>query len=113
MLWIALAVLAVAATGGLILAVAVLRRRPFPASVGYLHGAVGLSGVVLLAIAVFASPRGMPINTALLMFALAVVGGLFVFLFRLQREPPPAFMVILHGGVALAGLALLLIGLSG
>lgn len=113
MLWIALTVLTIAAVGGLTLAAAVARRRPFPAPIGYLHGAVGLSGVVLLALAVFARPQAMPVNTALLMFSIAVIGGLFVFLFRLQHEPPPLFMVILHGGVALAGLALLWVGLTG
>ncbi|EAR22075.1 hypothetical protein NB231_04180 [Nitrococcus mobilis Nb-231] len=113
MLWIALAVLAVAAIGGVTLAVALVRQRPFPASVGYIHGAVGLAGVVLLAIAVFAHSQGMPVNSALLLFSLAVVGGAFNLLFRLQREPPPVFMVILHGGAALVGLALLLIGVGG
>lgn len=113
MLWIALVVLAVAAAGGLTLAIAIVRQRPFPASVGYLHGAVGLSGVVVLAIAVFARSQGLPVNSALLLFSFAVVGGLFVLLFRLQRELPPTFMVILHGVAALTGLALLLIGLLG
>lgn len=112
MLWIAFTVLTIAAVGGLTLAAAVMRQRPFPAPVGYLHGAIGLSGVVLLAIVVFASSQGMPINTALLLFCIAVIGGLFVFLFRLQHEPPPAFMVILHGAVALVGLAVLYVGLT-
>lgn len=110
MLSIALAVLAVAAAGGLTLAVAVVRRRRFPASVGYLHGTVGLSGVGLLGSAVFARSQAMPVNSAMLLFSFAVIGGVFILLFRLQREWPPVFMVILHGGVALVGLGLLIIG---
>lgn len=112
-IWIALAVLAVAAAGGLTLAVAFVRRRPYPVSVGYLHGAIAAIGVILLGIAVFGRAQGMPVNSALLLFCLALVGGLFNLLFRLQRAPPPGFMIILHGAVALAGLAVLLIGLLG
>lgn len=113
MLWITLAILAVAAAGGLTLAIAVMRQRPYPASIAYLHGAVASSGVVLLAIAVFAGSQTMPINSALLLFGFALAGGLFNLVFRLQREPAPVFMVILHGAMALAGLAVLVIGLLG
>lgn len=113
MLWIALIVLAAAATGGLTLAVAVVRQRPLPAPIGYLHGVIATSGVVLLGVVVFSTSQRMPVNSALLLFCLALIGGAFVLLFRLQKELPPPFMVILHGGVALVGLTLLLIGMLG
>ena len=96
---------------GLTLGAALIRKHPYPASVGYLHGVVAAGGVVLLAIPVFAHPQRMPVNSALLLFCFAVIGGVFILLFRLQRERPPVFMVVLHGGLALAGLAVLLIGL--
>lgn len=112
MVWTALTVLAIAAAGGLTLAAAIVRQRPFPAPIGYLHGAIGLSGVVLLAVAVFSHHQIMPVNTALVLFALTLVGGLFMLLFRLQREPTPGFMVVLHGIMALVALAVLLVGLS-
>lgn len=111
-LWIIFVILAVAAAGGLTMAVATIMGGNYRRFLGYLHGVLAASGVVLLTIVVFTRSHAMPVNSALILLGFALAGGLFNLAFRLQREPVPVFMIILHGAMALAGLAVLVMGLG-
>lgn len=109
---IAAIVLTAAVTGGALLAYAHARGRPVPSAPGLVHAGVATVGLVLLMLAVSRYTQPLAVNAALLLFFLALIGGAFLLLFRLQKESPPGFMIVLHAGTAVTALALLWIGLT-
>lgn len=112
MVVIAAGLLSLAVAGGLVLAVLHARGRAVPPAAGLVHAGIALAGIGLLGLAVWRTAPGMAVNTALLLFALAAVGGVFNGLFRLQGERPPAFMIVLHGATAAVALAVLWAGIA-
>lgn len=109
---IAAIVLSAAVVGGALLAQAHARGRRVPFALGLGHAAVAAVGLVLLTLAVSRYAQPLAVNAALLLFFIALIGGAFLLLFRLQKEPPPGFMIVLHAGTAVTALALLWIGLT-
>lgn len=109
---LAAGLLSLAVAGGFVLGILHARGAAVPIAAGLAHAALALAGVVVLAAAVWRAAQGMAVNTALLLFVFAVIGGVFILLFRLQREPPPGFMIVLHGGTAAVALALLWVGIA-
>jgi hypothetical protein len=106
-------VLALAALGGLTIAVMRLRGTPRPPTWMALgHGAVAATGLVLLIYAAVSS--GIPglAQVALAVLVLAALGGATIFLgFHLRQRPLPIPLIIGHGLTALTGLVLLLVSL--
>jgi hypothetical protein len=77
---------------------------------GASHGALGVIGYVTLAVAWAAVPRADPGGfgvTALIMLALAVAGGLAIFIARLHRQEPPIVVLTLHATMGAAGVVML------
>lgn len=110
---IATGVLVLAATVGVILFRSHGRGRPPSLRAGLGHGALALTGVALLAGAVFGADQALTVNAALMLLVLALIGGVFVLLFRLEGERPPGFMVLLHALAAAVALVLLGVALAG
>jgi len=104
--------LSLAVAGGLGLGLLHARRVPVRFGAGLAHAGLALGGIVVLALGVVRTTQPVTINSALLVFALAAVGGIFVLLFRLQREPPPGFMIALHGLAGAIALGLLWFGIA-
>jgi len=104
---LAAVLLSLAVAGGVILAVLNARRTHVPLVAGLVHAGSAIAGIVLLMIGVALTDQPVAVNAALLLFAIALVGGVFVLLFRLQPARPPMFMIALHGATAVAGLAVL------
>ena len=108
-------VLALAALGGLTLAVIRLRGAPWPPlwmALG--HGAVAATGVGLLIYA--AASTGIPTlaQVALATFVLAALGGAVLLLgFHLRSKPLPIPFVLAHGLIAAIGYVLLLVSFFG
>lgn len=111
MVTIAAAVLSLAVAGGAVLGHRHARGHPVAFALGLAHAALAIVGLAVLTAAVFSHGQPAAVNASLLLFAIALVGGLFLLLFRLQREPPPGFMIALHGATAAVALALLWAGL--
>lgn len=109
---LALGVLVVAVAFGGVLLARHLRGQAVAARWGYGHAGLAVLGVLALSWLVFTTPTPRVVNAALLMFAFAVLGGVFVLLFRLQGERPPLFMVALHAVFAVVGVVLLGLGLG-
>lgn len=109
---IAAIVLSAAVVGGALLAQAHARRRRVPFALGLVHAGVAATGLVLLALAVSRYTQPLAVNAALLLFSIALIGGVFLLIFRLQKESPPGFMIFLHAATAVTALALLWIGLT-
>lgn len=108
----ALIVLLAAVAGGGLLLARHLRGRPVPARWGYIHAALAVGGGALLAVAVFAGGAPRVVNAALLMLLFALIGGVFVLLFRLQGERAPLFMVVLHALFGALAVVLLAVGVG-
>ena len=108
-------VLALAALGGLTLAVIRLRGAPWPPMwLAHVHGIVAATGVALLAYA--AATTGIPslARIALGIFILAGLGGATLFLaFHRVSKPLPIPIVIGHGLLAVTGYVLLLVSYFG
>lgn len=115
---LSIVIFAVAALGGLILAVLHFRsagKRPPPTALALLHGVVAVLAVICLLIAIAATPDGFTTGfsslavVALLLFVLAALGGAYLFFGRhLRGLPLPTPVVLIHGSVAVAGFAVLL-----
>ena len=109
MLEIAVAIFAVGALGGLVLANSVLRGRLAPWSLSLLHAGLGAAGLILVALVVLDPSQSTStyVSWALLLLAVAALGGFFLASFHLRRKPGPRPVVLIHAGVAVAGFLLL------
>jgi predicted membrane protein len=109
---IAAVLFAIAALGGLTLAVMHFRahgKTPPPTSLAMLHGLLAVIAVICLIFGIAATPNGFSAGfasmavTALGLFVLAALGGAYMFLGKhLRGEPLPTPVVIIHGLAAVA-----------
>ena len=104
---VAAIVFAIAALGGIVLAVHVLRGKFAPWALSLLHAALGAAGIVLVLVTVIQGLRG---NAALALglFVVAALGGFFLASFHYRKQLPPSAVVVVHAVVALAGFGALL-----
>ena len=109
MLKLALLLFALAAAGGLFLASKVLRDQLAPWAVSLLHAALGASGIVILLWAVLTQTTGAWLVWSLGLFVVAALGGFLLASFHARGKLPPKVIVLVHGGVAVAAFALLVI----
>jgi len=114
---------AIAALGGLTLAVLHFRahgKTHPPTVLALLHGLVAAMGVIFLAVGIAATANGFSAGLtsmavlALILFVLAALGGAYMFFGRhLRGEPLPTPVVVIHGLAAVSGFVLLLVYLLG
>ena len=100
----ALVLFAIAAVGGVILAVIRFKGQPYPPlGLALVHGAAAAAALVALIVAV--APGGAPsaATTALVLFLIAAGGGFFLFFQHLRKVPLPIWVVVVHALVAVAG----------
>ncbi|MBW8889812.1 MAG: hypothetical protein JF616_18795 [Fibrobacteres bacterium] len=107
MLRIAVFVFAVAALGGLVLAVRHFKGQDRPWPLAILHGLLGAAGLILLLLPVLTGGVPALAKTALALFVAAALGGFTLFAFHLQKKPLPSLVVIIHAGVAVIAFILL------
>lgn len=113
MLAIAIILLAAAMVAGGWLASRLLRRARLSARGVYAHAGLAAAGVLVLGAAAVTGPLRLPVNAALLLFVLALIGGGFIWLFRREFGSIPGFMVVLHAGCALVGGVVLAVAIIG
>lgn len=106
MLVYAVIVFAIAALGGLIMAASVLRGRLAPWPLSLVHAGLGAAGLILVLIAVLGG-AAQNATIALIILAVAAVGGFFLASFHLRRTPGPKPVVLIHALVAVVGFLLL------
>lgn len=88
------------------------RGRALPLKVSATHGVLGGLAIVLLVTQALAHPGNHPVNLAIVVFMITALGGLLLFAFRASKQTLPLGVVLLHALFAVAGLALLLVGLG-
>ena len=112
MLTIAIALFVAAAAGGLFLASRIMAGRTPPLAVALVHGAAAAAGLVCLTMAVLSSDAFGGPGYALVVLALAALGGFVLLSFHLRGKPWPKPIVLAHGFIAVVGLTILVIAVS-
>ena len=103
---------AIAALGGATLATLHFMGKPRPLPLAVLHLLLAASGLVVLVTAVLEDSSNMVANVAAGIFAVVVLGGLFLLSFRLRSLPLPTPVVLIHGSGAVVGFIALLVALG-
>jgi hypothetical protein len=108
---IALLCFAVAAVAGLTAAYHVFSGRMPPWGLTALHGLFGASGLALLAYAVLIGGATGLTLYALIALLVAALGGFFLVSFHFRGAAHPKPVVVIHAGVAVIGVATLVLAL--
>lgn len=111
MLNAALILFALAALGGVTLFSIRVMEKPIPVALAILHGLLAVVGVICL-IAYIAGAANAPAapKQALVLFLIAAVGGLYLFIVQhVRKRPMPIPFAAVHGLIAAAGFVVLLI----
>lgn len=110
---LALALFAIAAVGGAVLAYLRISNKPLPTPLALLHGALAATGLVVLALGVFGGSAPNRAGLALGLFVVAALGGFVLFSFHLRKVPLPVPVVVIHGAVAVTAFLILLVAVVG
>jgi hypothetical protein len=103
--------LAIAALGGLAMALIRLSGKPWPPlALAVLHGLLAVAGVIALIVAL-ANVGGTYLVVSLIGFVLAALGGLLLFSFHMRAQSLPIPLVFIHGAVAIVSFVVLLIAI--
>jgi hypothetical protein len=108
-LWVSIIAFALAALGGLTMLALRLRGQRPPMPLAILHGLGAATGVACLAITVVRSPGHGLATYALVGFAVAVLGGLYLFSMHLRDRIHPVPLIVGHGSIAIISFVLLLL----
>jgi hypothetical protein len=108
MLKLAIVLFVLAAIFGLIVLIAILRNKPTPKPVVFIHG--GVAAVALLLVILFtAGSSGEGPILSLVLFIIAALGGFTLFATDMRKKPIPKWLAMLHPLAAVAGLISLII----
>jgi hypothetical protein len=107
MLTAAVIVFAIAAAGGLVLALHVLRGKLAPWALSVIHALLGATGIVLVLLLVLDGGASL-LGWALALFVVAALGGFWLASRHAKKELPPKGVVVLHALLAVTGFVLLL-----
>jgi hypothetical protein len=109
---IAAVLFAAAALGGLALAGLRLSGRELPPLwLAIVHGLAAATGLIMLIVAVIGSAASAQARWALGLFVVAALGGFALFSFHLRGRALPVPLVVIHGLVAVIGFVVLLLGI--
>ena len=109
MLTYSIIVFAITAVGGLFLAVKILTGHQAPWAISIVHALLGATGLVLLIITVMNEAAGFGrITAALGLLIIAALGGFYLASIHFKGKLAPKSVVMIHGGVAVAGFLTLL-----
>jgi|ERR1041385_6769026 hypothetical protein len=107
---------AIAALGGVFLTTLHFRGRVLPKALALLHGAVAVGGLALLLIDIVQAAPGRATGqekTALILFAVASLGGLVLFFgFHLSKKRLPSALIVIHAVIAMTAFGLLIVHLG-
>lgn len=107
MLTTAVVVFAIAAVGGVILALHVLRNKLAPWLLSIVHALLGAAGIVLLLLTVLEGASQLAL-WSLVLFVVAALGGFFLASRHAKSKLPPKGVVVVHAVVAVVAFGLLL-----
>jgi hypothetical protein len=108
MIIISILLLAVSAVFGLTILIKWLTNKGASRAVVYSHGAFAVGGLALLIAYAVYHPDNFP-KTSILLFAIAAVAGIYMFVRDLQNKTSPNSLAITHALVAVSGFVILLL----
>ncbi len=108
LVYVCIALFAVAAVFGVINLVRLLASGRPPRATVYIHGVFAAVSLVLLVVFAIVRTGTAPI-VALILFIIAALGGFTLFGIDLATQKPPKWLGVVHGLVAVAGFVFLLV----
>lgn len=99
---------AIAAVGGLTLAIIKFSGKELPWSIVIGHGVFAASGLVALIVNALQTGQNSLTNVAVILFLITAVGGFTVLGFHLTKKTQPAPLIIVHGLAAVISFVVLL-----
>ena len=108
MLYLAIALFAVAAVLGLTILVKWLTPKNAPRGVVYSHGLVAATALVLLAVFALQHPDHFP-KVSLILFVIAALGGFYLFFQDTIKKSNPVAIALVHALLAVSGFVALLL----
>jgi hypothetical protein len=108
MLKLAIVLFIVAAIFGSIILLAILKNKPTPKTVVFMHGLFALIAVLLVALFAIRSHGDSMPTLSLVLFLVATVGGLTLFTIDMLKKPIPKALAVLHPVIAVGGLVALI-----
>jgi hypothetical protein len=106
----ALVLFAVAALGGVVMAVMRFKGKPYPPlGLALVHGAAAAAGLVALISIVVKGVHPSIVTTSLVLFVVAALGGFALFFHHLRKVALPIWLVVVHALVAVVAFLILLV----
>jgi hypothetical protein len=113
MLTITAVLFAIAAIGGLTLAILQFTRNSAPTPLAIVHGLFAATGLILLIISIAQGQTSGLHVASLIIFLIAAVGGFILFLgYQIRNKPLPKPLILIHGSAAVTAFVLLVIFLA-
>jgi len=110
MIW-PIALFAIAAVGGVVMAIMRLSGRELPPmGLAVVHGLFAAGGLVALIVALMTYGFTLVSIVALIGFVGAALGGFYLFGLHMKRRALPIPAVLIHGGFAVLSFLVLLVG---
>ncbi|ALQ49885.1 hypothetical protein [Nitrosomonas ureae] len=101
-------VLAIAAVGGVVLAMKIFSGQLAPWSLSIVHALLGATGLVMLILLVLEGSGDGRLTAALGLLVVAALGGFYLASIHVKGSIAPKNVVLIHAGVAVAGFLTLL-----
>jgi hypothetical protein len=107
MIYLAIALFAVAAVLGLTILINWLTNKNAPKGVIYSHGAVAATALVLILIYALQNPDSFP-KVSIILFVVGALGGFYMFFSEKETKKPLA-VAFIHAFIAVSGFVTLLL----
>jgi hypothetical protein len=98
-----------AALLGLVLLIAILKNKPTPKPVVFIHGIIAALALLMLVTYVALGHTSTLLITSLVLFVLAAIGGITMFTFDMSGKPVPKMLALGHPALAITSIILLII----
>jgi hypothetical protein len=109
--YLSIGLFAIAALGGLTLAIMKFAGRGLPMPLAIGHGILAAAGLVTVIIMVVQSRVNTMMNISLLLFFIVAIGGFILFSLHVMKKGQPNMLIAVHGLGAIISFVILLIAL--
>ncbi len=107
MIYLTITLFVLTAILGLTILLNWLSKKEAPKGVIYSHGGIGATALVLLIVYAAQNPNNFP-KASIILFVIAAVVGIYMFITDLRKKPHPIAVAFIHGLVAVSGFLTLL-----